>query len=37
MDPPEIGEHGAALLGELGYSQDEIAGFVEERIVAFPT
>jgi len=37
MDPPEIGEHGAALLRELGYSQDEIAGFVEERIVAFPT
>src|SRR5262245_160188 len=36
-DPPEVGEHGAALLRELGYSQDEIAGLVESRIVAFPT
>jgi crotonobetainyl-CoA:carnitine CoA-transferase CaiB-like acyl-CoA transferase len=35
-DPPEIGEHGAALLRELGYSQNEIAGLVERRIVAFP-
>jgi crotonobetainyl-CoA:carnitine CoA-transferase CaiB-like acyl-CoA transferase len=36
-DPPEIGQHGAALLSELGYSQQEIAGLVERRIVAFPT
>jgi len=36
-DPPLVGEHGAALLRELSYSPDEIAGFVEERIVAFPT
>ena len=36
-DPPAIGEHGAALLRELGYSQNEIAGLVERRIVAFPT
>jgi crotonobetainyl-CoA:carnitine CoA-transferase CaiB-like acyl-CoA transferase len=37
LDPPAIGEHGAALLRELGYSQNEIAGLVERRIVAFPT
>jgi crotonobetainyl-CoA:carnitine CoA-transferase CaiB-like acyl-CoA transferase len=36
-DPPEVGEHGAELMRELGYSQDEIAGLVEGRIVAFPT
>jgi crotonobetainyl-CoA:carnitine CoA-transferase CaiB-like acyl-CoA transferase len=35
-DPPEVGEHGPGLLRELGYSQAEIAGFVERRIVAFP-
>jgi crotonobetainyl-CoA:carnitine CoA-transferase CaiB-like acyl-CoA transferase len=37
MDPPTIGEHGPALLRELSYSQTEIAGLVERRIVAFPT
>jgi len=36
FDPPEVGEHGPALLRELGYSQTEIAGIVERRIVAFP-
>ena len=36
-DPPEIGEHGAPLLRELGYSADEIASFAERRIVAFPS
>jgi crotonobetainyl-CoA:carnitine CoA-transferase CaiB-like acyl-CoA transferase len=36
-DPPVVGEHGAALLSELGYSQSEIAGLAERRIVAFPT
>jgi crotonobetainyl-CoA:carnitine CoA-transferase CaiB-like acyl-CoA transferase len=36
-DPPAIGEHGAALLRELGYSQEAIASLVERRIVAFPT
>jgi crotonobetainyl-CoA:carnitine CoA-transferase CaiB-like acyl-CoA transferase len=35
-DPPRIGEHGAALLRELGYSPQRIAGLVENRIVAFP-
>ena len=36
-DPPMVGEHGPALLRELGYSQKDIAGLVERRIVAFPT
>ena len=36
-DPPQVGEHGAALLRELGYSQNAIAALVEGRIVAFPT
>jgi crotonobetainyl-CoA:carnitine CoA-transferase CaiB-like acyl-CoA transferase len=36
-DPPVVGEHGATLLSELGYSQSEIAGLAERRIVAFPT
>jgi len=36
-DPPLVGEHGAALLRELGYSREEIAGLAERRIVAFPT
>ena len=36
LDPPEVGEHGPALLRELGYSQTEIAGLVARRIVAFP-
>jgi len=35
-DPPMIGEHGLELLRELGYSQQDIAGLVERRIVAFP-
>ena len=35
-DPPEVGEHGPALLRELGYSQTEIADLVARRIVAFP-
>ena len=35
-DPPEIGEHGAALLHELGYSPQDIAGLAERRIVALP-
>jgi len=36
-DPPAVGEHGPALLRELGYSQQEIAGLAERRIVALPT
>ena len=36
-DPPAIGEHGAELLRELGYSPEHIAGLDERRIVAFPT
>ena len=36
-DPPEVGQHGQALLRELGYSQKAIAGLLEDRIVAFPT
>jgi crotonobetainyl-CoA:carnitine CoA-transferase CaiB-like acyl-CoA transferase len=31
--PPELGEHTDALLGELGYSADDIAGFRERGIV----
>jgi len=33
-DPPQIGEHGAQLLAELGCSPAEIARLVERRIVA---
>jgi crotonobetainyl-CoA:carnitine CoA-transferase CaiB-like acyl-CoA transferase len=35
-DPPTIGEHGAELLRELGFSLQQIAGLVDRRIVAFP-
>jgi len=35
-DPPQIGEHGAALLKELGCSADEVKRLVGQRIVAFP-
>jgi crotonobetainyl-CoA:carnitine CoA-transferase CaiB-like acyl-CoA transferase len=35
-DPPAIGEHGAALLRELGYSADEARRLAEQRIVALP-
>jgi crotonobetainyl-CoA:carnitine CoA-transferase CaiB-like acyl-CoA transferase len=33
LDPPRVGEHGAALLAVLGYSPAEIAGLVERRVV----
>ena len=33
-DPPEIGEHGAELLAELGYSADAVRQLVERRVVA---
>ncbi|HEY5897780.1 MAG TPA: CaiB/BaiF CoA-transferase family protein [Burkholderiales bacterium] len=35
-DPPLIGEHGMALLQELGYSAAEIASLLDERVVALP-
>jgi crotonobetainyl-CoA:carnitine CoA-transferase CaiB-like acyl-CoA transferase len=35
-DPPDIGEHGAQLLTELGYSADEVRRLTEQRIVALP-
>jgi crotonobetainyl-CoA:carnitine CoA-transferase CaiB-like acyl-CoA transferase len=35
-DPPQVGEHGAQLLRELGCSPAEIARLVERRIVALP-
>jgi crotonobetainyl-CoA:carnitine CoA-transferase CaiB-like acyl-CoA transferase len=35
-DPPAIGEHGASLLRELGYSADEAARLAERRIVVLP-
>jgi len=37
MDPPELGGQGLELLRGLGCSPEEIAGFIERRIVAFPT
>lgn len=34
MDPvPALGEHSAALLAELGYSDEEIAGLRQERVI----
>jgi crotonobetainyl-CoA:carnitine CoA-transferase CaiB-like acyl-CoA transferase len=35
-DPPQIGEHGAELLKELGCSAAEVKRLLEQRIVAFP-
>jgi crotonobetainyl-CoA:carnitine CoA-transferase CaiB-like acyl-CoA transferase len=35
-DPPQVGEHGAQLLRELGCSPADIARLVERRIVALP-
>ena len=35
-DPPGIGEHGAQLLRELGYSAGEVRRLTEQRIVALP-
>jgi crotonobetainyl-CoA:carnitine CoA-transferase CaiB-like acyl-CoA transferase len=35
-DPPQIGEHSALLLNELGYSAAEIKRLREQRIVALP-
>jgi crotonobetainyl-CoA:carnitine CoA-transferase CaiB-like acyl-CoA transferase len=35
-DPPEVGEHGAEILRELGCSAAEVQRLVERRIVAFP-
>jgi crotonobetainyl-CoA:carnitine CoA-transferase CaiB-like acyl-CoA transferase len=35
-DPPGIGEHGAALLKELGYAPAQIQRLREQRIVALP-
>ena len=31
--PPELGEHTATLLGELGYGDDDIRGFREQAII----
>ena len=33
-DPPQIGEHGRALLGELGYSAAQIDALLAQRVVA---
>ncbi len=35
-DPPAVGEHGAQLLREIGYSTDEVRALTERRIVALP-
>jgi crotonobetainyl-CoA:carnitine CoA-transferase CaiB-like acyl-CoA transferase len=35
-DPPQIGEHGAELLRELGCSAAEVQRLVDQRVVAFP-
>ena len=35
-DPPSIGEHGAQLLREIGYSANEVRDLAERRIVALP-
>jgi crotonobetainyl-CoA:carnitine CoA-transferase CaiB-like acyl-CoA transferase len=35
-DPPAVGEHGAQLLNEIGYSADEARSLAERRIVALP-
>jgi crotonobetainyl-CoA:carnitine CoA-transferase CaiB-like acyl-CoA transferase len=32
-DPPRVGEHGAQLLGEIGYSADAVRSLAERRIV----
>ena len=33
VPPPELGEHTETLLGELGYSDDDIRGFREQAII----
>jgi len=33
-DPPTVGEHTAHVLGELGFSADEIAGLNKDGVVA---
>jgi crotonobetainyl-CoA:carnitine CoA-transferase CaiB-like acyl-CoA transferase len=35
-DPPAVGEHGAELLSEIGYSADEVRRLVERRILVLP-
>ena len=35
-DPPAVGEHGASLLRELGYSSEEAARLAERKIVVLP-
>jgi crotonobetainyl-CoA:carnitine CoA-transferase CaiB-like acyl-CoA transferase len=35
-DPPRVGEHGRELLGQLGYSPQEIESLRERRVVALP-
>ena len=35
-DPPAIGEHGAELLREIGYSADEARSLAERRVIALP-
>jgi crotonobetainyl-CoA:carnitine CoA-transferase CaiB-like acyl-CoA transferase len=34
--PPLQGEHGAAVLGELGYSDDEVAQAVRDGVLHLP-
>jgi crotonobetainyl-CoA:carnitine CoA-transferase CaiB-like acyl-CoA transferase len=31
--PPKFGEHGAAVLSELGYSETEIAGLIDDGVL----